>query len=370
MANAEIEYEPFLTGYDVVFHSIFTLIDPGMNTSEIKPLHLAVPRNAQGLRRVPPTQPNINTVSPEKEDKRATQRLLNQRYLKPRTMVTSPLPSSPEPADAPPKSPPKPAPEASPPQSPSSSRGTARPRTGLSESDNKAVTETLMKTEDFWLFPLAASVQVRFVLTIGNGPNKGRTLTLRTESSNQVILTATMNGQSRSDGVMIMRSGSVIGEGRFNPANSSFFCGIDTAKGKCECCAAVYNPSFTTDGQPRVFDFLIPALKKIDGRSNMFPIQFSDVSGLVTRLTNMSKEAIRLKTRIPVNAGNTRWDMTFDGKLERASNSNFILYHDSSVKKDLCLCGQRKDNEYSLEIGYPLSPLQGFLAGVAAIMPV
>ena len=367
MSNAEIEYEPFLTGYDVVFHGIFTLIDPGMNTSEIKPLHLAVPRNAQGLRRVPPTQPNVNTVSPEKEDKRATQRLLNQRYLKPRNLPTSPLPQSPEPAETP-----KPEPEpAKPAPTPSTPPHTLpRHRPGLSESDNRAVTDTLMKNENFWLFPLAASVQVRFILSIGTGPGKERTFALRVESTGQSVLTASMCGTSCQDGIVIQHDGAVVGHGRYNASNSCFFCGVETPKGKCECCAAVFNPSFTSENQPRIFDFLIPALKKFDGRNNMFPIPFADVSGLVTRLTNMSKEAIRLKTRIPVNSGNSGWDMTFDGKLEQPTTSNFILYHDSSVKKDLCLCGKRKENEYSLEIGYPLSPLQGFLAGVAATMPM
>ena len=52
-----VTYEPFLTGYDVVFHEIFTLIDPGMNTSEIKPLHLAIPRNLQPRHAAPAPAP-------------------------------------------------------------------------------------------------------------------------------------------------------------------------------------------------------------------------------------------------------------------------------------------------------------------------
>ena len=63
-----------------------------------------------------------------------------------------------------------------------------------------------------------------------------------------------------------------------------------------------------------MFDFLIPALKKRDGKNNMFPIAFKEASsGLFERRVNVSKEAIRLKTRVPVNSGNTGWDTTFEG---------------------------------------------------------
>ena len=79
---------------------------------------------------------------------------------------------------------------------------------------------------------------------------------------------------------------------------------------------------------------------------------------------------IRMKTRVPVNSGNTGWDTTFDGRLSKASVANFVLYHDSSVRKDLCIFGKLRDNEYELEVGYPLSPLQGFLAGVTAMLPL
>ena len=101
----------------------------------------------------------------------------------------------------------------------------------------------------------------------------------------------------------------------------------------------------------------------------MLPIPLDESSGLVARLSQMSKEAIRLKTRIPSSQGNS-FDMTFDGKFKQYSLSNFILYHDSNTKKDLCSLGMISEGRYLLEIGYPLSPLQGFLAAIAASAPI
>lgn len=330
-----VTYEPFLTGYDVVFHEIFTLIDPGMNTSEIKPLHLAIPRNLQPRHAAPAPAPAPQVVH---EDKRITQRLLSKRVVQQQ-----------------PTSPPEPKPQ---PESKS-------PRISISTSDNKIATETLMKIPDFWILPLDTSMTVRFVVE-----READTFVMKTEATGQVILSAKMNGKLRREGIEIMRDGEVIGEGRLLEQNSTFYCGVKTGKAKCECCAAVFNPSFTTEKQPRVFDFLIPALKKIDGRNTMFAIDFKGRSGLLERMVNVSKEAIRLKTRVPVNSGNTEWDMTYDGKLAVASMSNFVIYHDSSVKKDLCVYGKIGNNQYELELGYPMSPLQGFLAGVIATMPI
>ena len=336
-----VQYEPFLTGYDVVFHDIFTLIDPGMNTSEIKPLQLAIPRNVQGVRKTPTPAP-----SPEPVAVPAGTRLLSKRQILQVTPSTPVATKSPREAG--------------------SARETRSPRVILSPSDNKAATETLMKASDFWLRPLDQAVRVRFLIDREPG-----SFTMKTEATGEIILSATQKGDTRDEGIEIIHEGQVIGEGTYIRSNSTFCCGVDTPNGRCEACAAVFNPSFALASEPRVFDFLIPALKKRDGKNNMFPIPYKEASsGLFERMVNISKEAIRMKTRVPVNSGNTGWDTTFDGRLSKASVANFVLYHDSSVRKDLCIFGKLRDNEYELEIGYPLSPLQGFLAGVTAMLPL
>ncbi|OHT07298.1 hypothetical protein TRFO_24552 [Tritrichomonas foetus] len=407
-----IEYEPFLSDYDVVFHSIFTLIDPAINTSEIKPLHLAVPRNRQGLKVSTQKSNNSATTSPvvnkgntsqlsstntgaaanTGSDQKPQTRFLSQRYLNSgkttsnrsgnvssetandqmnersssRTQLeptkitkTTANVSQPSPSQEQPQQPSRPRHE-------EPNRHKAQT---ISSTDNNAVTEMIIKNDDFWLMPLSPSLGVRFkFLAVKSGQSYVYNLAL--ETNDEVILSAKMNGSTISDGITLSYRGREVGKSHFTGGNSAFFIGVQaTSTDLNESCASIYNPSFSSSAQPRVFDFLVPALKKINGRSRMFPIPFEGTSGLVTRLSQMSKEAIRLKTRIPTSQGNS-FDMTFDGKFEIECLSNFILYHDSNVRKDICALGKVGEGAFTLDVGYPLSPLQGFLAAVASNIPI
>ncbi|OHS99345.1 hypothetical protein TRFO_34196 [Tritrichomonas foetus] len=413
LMSKTIVYEPYLCDYDVVFHDIFTLIDPAMNTSEIKPLHLAVPRNTKGIKgpsasslsQTRNENQNKGSASPSEKTSGTQSRFLSQRYLtgankagsnntsKPsiaKEVITQNvdkiLPQEEKPAETKTRitkevvnvqsSPPPPQQQREqpheqerPPPNPAKvtqSRSSAQ----LAPQDNKVITDILMRNEDYWLLPLSPSTGVRFKFIVDGNSGPGFIFKLLHEVDLTLLMEAKMNGASRSSGVHIFVNGKNVGETNYTPGNSAFYVGVDAGREeRSECCAAVFNPSFSSANQPRIFDFLVPGLKKIQGKSRMFPIVFSEPSGLVTRLSQLSKEAIRLKTRVPVSQGNS-FDMTFDGKFQHQSLSNFVMYHDSNTRKDLCSLGMYGDNEYYLEIGYPLSPLQGFMAAVAATIPV
>jgi hypothetical protein len=108
----------------------------------------------------------------------------------------------------------------------------------------------------------------------------------------------------------------------------------------------------------------MPAIRKIDGKSRMCLISVSDMSSLWQKFKQNAKEAIGLKAREPPGG-----DLTFEGKFGRPAPENFVLFHDSNTKRDLCQFGMTARGSYLLEVTYPLSLLQGFFAAVCAVMP-
>jgi hypothetical protein len=82
------------------------------------------------------------------------------------------------------------------------------------------------------------------------------------------------------------------------------------------------------------------------------------------RSAKNAKEALKLKPREPPGG-----DLTFEGKFEQAAPANFQLFHDSNPRRSLCSFGMTAQGGYTIELVYPLSPLQGFLAAVCATIP-
>lgn len=375
--TSNIEYEPFIEDYNCSFHGIFTLFDISLNTGEIKPVHLALPRN-RAQKKNPAASP-VNSSGPRvvnpgdrptaNETPKPT-RFLSSKYTS-RTNGSGRLSGSTN-KDQPNES------ASSPPEKnkntntsqPAENKPADKPlrRPGLSHQDNTAVTEMLLKIENYWMMPLSPSMFVRFIFTVIENPNSGTTFKLSLEKDRTTILTAKMQGTQRFSPMLIYFGENLIGETKVAQQNSGIYAGLTALRPPSEACAVVFNPSFSASNQPRMFDFLVPALKKIEGKSRMFPIQFSDTSGLVTKMAQMSKECIRMKTRIPVLNGKD-YDMTYDGKFERSHMSNFVLFHDSNVRKDLCTFGICHDGKFELEVGYPMSPVQGFIAAIAATLP-
>lgn len=361
------DIEPFLSDFLLTFNTVFIPIDNTMNNSEIKPFHLSLPRNRQTARPANPASPNQSSpINSNAVDLK--KRLLSPKTIKPVKDNQNEIPISPtvSPQTAIEQVAEKvlPAPQQNPVNKPA-------PNTVTNTNINKEILNNLIKDDQYWLAPLTPSVVVRFSFKVVTNDQE-LTFELHGDTDSYPLMSAKMEGPSRADGIIFYLDGISKGESRYTPGNSSFFVGLDTGRGSqlSEACAAVYSPSFLSPTQPRVFDFLIPALKKIEGKSRMLPIEMGETSGLVTRLSQMSKHAIRLKTRIPPPSSGDSFDMTFNGKFKQSSLSNLILYHDSNSNKDLCSLGMISHNQYSLEISYPLSPVQGFMAAIAAAMPI
>jgi hypothetical protein len=305
--------EPYLSDYAVCFHQVFTLIDPSMNTSEIKPLHLAVPRMRASARPSPAPKPD----DPSATVGRPTQPPANGRPsvapVLPNVIAqTLGKPSKPPPVDEP---------------------------TTLDES---------------WLFPLGQSTTTRFVVAIDNS-TRSWIFKLLSESDGQILLTATMNGRNRSVGVHLTAGPQdrPIGEGRFDSAENAFYCGAALGADRGEAGSWVYGTK----------EFVTPAIRKIEGKGRMCLIPMLETSNLFARAAQNAKEAIKFKSV------DTEDDPTCNGKFERPSPSNGQLFHDSSPKKILCSFGAKADGNWMLEVTYPFSPLQGFIVAVATTIP-
>jgi hypothetical protein len=336
-----VDCEPFLSDYSVVFHQVFTLIDPALNTSEIKPLHLSVPRQRGAARPAAPTHPAIEKPKTEEP---ANQRILTQRYLaSKRTDV-------------------KDSAKAPPPDLPQAFVETAQRLTAvqLMDAGLKAPIgpkPSFSQAADFWVYPLAQMpVRVDFRVDFTTVP---WSFALVPDGESAPVLTAKVNGATRAAGVSItsVRQDCIIAEGRLDRGMDVvyFIATIDTEQ--TEACAAVF-------ANKRLVDVVVPAIKKIAETSRMCPVPPGDFSALYQKMVQRAKEAIRLRAREPVEG-----DITFGGRFEVPSQSNFILYHESNPKRDLCVFGKNKDGTYVMEVGYPLAMLQAFAAAICATLP-
>jgi hypothetical protein len=327
------ECEPYLADYAVSFHQVFTLIDPAMNTSEIKPLHLSVPRTRGSIRPPPSTNPPPEKLKPEEPTSgRFLQHFANAKRDTPSTSPNRPNVL----AQALVKPP-------------------SRPPPSSESTDSKIQTDSLLKNEDFWLFALSPSFVLRFQFKVDSASTPW-VFRMFSDPDSQLLMTATMNGSARTSGIRISARDREIGEGKWDKAAGAFFAGVSLGSDRGEACSAIYNN--------KSFVFVIPAIKKIEGKPRMCQIAMGETSELCTLANRNAKEAIRLKNREPPGG-----DLTFEGKFEQATPANFQLFHDSNAKRNLCCFGMNNQGEYILEVSYPLSPVQGFLAAVSATMP-
>jgi hypothetical protein len=207
------------------------------------------------------------------------------------------------------------------------------------------------RADDSWLFPAPPAAALHFLFQIESGSGPWR-FSLLSDRGGEALLGAAMNGAGRKSGLRISAQKREVGEGTWD--GSAFSCAVAIGTERGVACCAVYSG--------RLFDLIIPAIKKVDGRSRMMQITGGQEAGLAERASKGAKEAIRLKAR-------ESSDLTFGGAFERAAPGNFQLVHDSNPKKVLCALGLKSSGAYALEVAYPLSPVQGFLAGIAATMP-
>jgi hypothetical protein len=340
------ECEPYLLDYRVEFHSIFTLIDPTMNTSEIRLLHLAVPRNRQGVRAAPSGQPNI------KKPAAADGGPPNQRFLSNRTTTQKRSDSTPAKPDAM-------AQAAQGIVNATTTPAAPAPAPAIAPEQANLVT-SLVATPEFWIYPLPPVAPVTFFFTV-EGTTGPLVFRLRNAMDDSLLLSAKINGSSPSSALTIFTDKGPLGQGSFS--NRTLHFGISAVGAINEAAAASY-----IDGS-HLFDFVVPAIKKSgkgDVRPRMCPIPFGKTSNLMIKLQEQSKEAIQMKSRDPGKPP----DFTFGGQFQESSPLNFVLFHASNAAKDICSMSVIGAGRFLLAVGYPLSPMQGFLAGIASALPV
>ena len=222
----------------------------------------------------------------------------------------------------------------------------------------------------FYLLPCLQSQTINLIFRIDDTiPNSiSYQLEAPDEYDDKLRLRVQITGKTRDSSVEIFYNDMPVGEFRYNPANKSFSVGITSFNPPLEAAAILFNPSFSTMDMPRIFDLLIPALKKVDGRNQMYKLAYNDQSVLIQYTSRMARESIRLKTKIPSSQGNV-FDTTFNGKFKHESPLNFILYHESNPKREIAIFSMIDKKTYNLTVTYPLSPMQAFFAAVAISIP-
>ena len=389
---------PYINDQKSSFKMEFLLFDRSLSTSEVDPLHLTIPKNKNVNKRATPTKSDANSptrtrdvqpkqaipkkVEPQtkkaepaadKPEKQMPQKALLSQTLKSymstniaknqrASMQRSPAQKQPQDDQMA---------RTTPHVTPSEETKPAVPNPVENKLPGKATTLGLdFALNGTYLLPCLSSQSISMQVKIEKTPKDFYIYRLQMPAAvdPEQRLRVELYGHYRDSEAHVIFNGKEVGEMHYNSGNKSFSVALTAFQPYLECCSIIFNPSFSTPAMPRIFDFIFPALKKVDGRNQMFKIPFADNSQLVQCVSRMGKEAIRLKTKIPVNNGNT-FDTLFDGKFTRPSPLNFVLYHDSNPKKFICSFSAVDDTTYNLVVGYPLSPIQAFFAAVAASIP-
>jgi hypothetical protein len=334
--SGENRLEPYLLDWSTKFHTIFTLIDPAMNTSEIKLLHLALPKIKGQVR--PPRRSDAGDET-------------GQRRIARKSKV--------EDEDEDPGAAPHGRRDRIPLRKDETAAVTTQPAGPAPLPGNEQATQALIRNPDFWLLPMPAQATIRFLFTVdaSSGPPIFR---MMSEADQKMLLSGRMNSETPEHGITFYIGNEVGGQILTNLQEGNVFAGIADAKGERESCAAV----FLAD-PPGHFVYLIPALKKIEGVSQMMKVPLKETSTLVRKAQESppSREVIQLKRRPVIDPG------SYPGRFTIPTASNMILYHDSNAKRDLCTLELQPAGFYTLETNYPMSPLQGFLAAILACIP-
>lgn len=390
------------------FRMDFVFFDPALTTSEIKPLHLSLPGNKNLTRKPAPVKQQETKIQSSRAtsglrssraepaqtaDKQQDQEVIKSKRLlspvlekkrpslrasvasraggvvegvKPNTL-SSTIPRKTE-SSSPTGSPHQEVPKKEEAQQKASRTSSSLAKTAPVQQGGSVNFNFAM--DCYYVLPLTPAQVAQMSFVIENTPSMTTFKLYPPDTMEQrCLLSAQLTGKTRTSQIELLYDGQAVGIYKYNPTNKTYFVGLTGLNPVVEACAVLFNTSYTTANQPRIFDFVIPALKKVDNRNQMYKVPFSESSVLIQVVQRMAKEAIRLKARIPISSGNT-YDMTFEGKFSMNSLTNFILYHESSPKRDICSFHQIADNKYMLTCGYPLSPLQGFLAAVSACIPV
>lgn len=370
----DVEYAPYLMTERSVFRMDFLLIDASLSTSEIRPLNLSVPGKGGIRTKTSPARmsardntslsSSVNTTPKKNNENEENKKeitapnspeLTNDKNRTPKASIESPSKGN--------------LARRSPPEVKENkeNEATNKPRDSLDHNFNFAL-------DGYYLLPLNTKVCAQMIVTVEETKSGSTLFKLHPPEDcveKKVLLSAELKGNTMQSPINIYYNEQLVGEFVYNSSNNSYHIGLTGLSPPVEACAILFNPSFNSPTQPRIFDFVIPALKKHQayGRNLMYRIPFAEQSTLIMCISRMAKESIRLKSRIPPNKGNS-YNMTFDNKLKTNNLTNFILYHESAITRDICSFSKLEDNKYSLVCHYPLSPLQAFIAAVTANVPV
>lgn len=333
MSNKEIKFEPFLDDECITFHNVFIFMDPGLNTSEIKPVMLSIPKSMRSKSKLSPKSPTSLESVIDKG------RLLTTSTLK--TQVKTENIENTVPDHDPNKD-------------------------NQPEAQHIILDPIIQKFVEadplFWMNPIPAKRVGCFHVLIEQMKNN-LSFQLFFDKRQPSIMTATLdqNLVANSLNLTVRDAESYTVNSSYDSTTDTFYASLsEDGKNPTEICAANFL-------KPHIFDFYIPALKKnkTTGTSFMFPIPFDpSTSTLYAKYKEKSQESIKLQSRLIDDQSE---DTSFGGRFINKLPCNFILYHQSNRSKDIISFGQADESGYYLlNISYPMNTIQGFIAAIAA----
>ena len=218
---------------------------------------------------------------------------------------------------------------------------------------------------DYWIKHIDNGESVKFLFSY---MQKGSpSYVYKEHPSGNTLLTATMD--MKTNCISINQNEETIALIRYDSQNQIWFSGTVTQKVNQEICALVFNTSFTEEGQPKLFDIIVPSIHKLKATNGteLFVIPFEQTSILNMKSSAHLREVVSLKTRMPPNEGNS-FDYTFSGKFKEANRNNFILYHEKSPDRHLFTFEINNNGDYVISCGYPFTPLQGFIISICSTL--
>lgn len=333
MSSQELKFEPYLDDDRITFHSLFTLMDPGFNTSEINPIMLSIPKSLRSKSKLSPKSPTNLNEAVEKG------RLLTASTLKGQNKSTTI-------------------------ENQNTENDTNKEKDQNTQHIilDPVIQRFVEGDRLFWMNPVPAKRVGCYHILIERAKNN-LSFQLFFDKEKPCIMSATFDNAAIANtlSVSINDSSDFTINSSYDTSNDTYFVSLcENGKEPIELCAANFV-------KPHIFDFYIPALKKNKqtGTSFMFPVPFDpSQSTLLKKHKEKSQESIKLLSRLNDDPD---MDTSFAGRFINKLPCNFILYHQSNRSKDIISFGQADETGYYLlNISYPMSTIQGFIAAIVS----
>jgi len=372
--------ELYLSDYSIEFRKDYAIYDLSICNSEINPLHLNIPRGKKSNNNESPIKTQtVITQEVKKSLVNQAADVANQLFgneKKPVSQIkeTKSVSDTVKPVSEPSKSVNEPvkiasevqnrSPVPSPTKEPESS---SKPPPPMFDS---SITEQNFTMAGEYLIPIVQpnTFKSQIIHEPAKGSNFSKIHLLPPNGTlDASLLRVDFNPKARTMPLKMYYKGENVGEIVYNPSTDSASCFVRVNDKTIELVALQFNPTNNSVTRPQSFEFIIPALKKVNNKSQTIQIPASDNSKLIEYSSRNAKESIRLRTRTPFMK-NDDFDMTFDGKLSSSSFQNIIIYHEASEKRDICSFYNISGNQYGVTVCYPCSIIQGFIASVCSLV--